>query len=103
LAEFLEILTAHIPLVLVLEDLHWSDYATLDLIAWLARRRQPARLFLIGTYRPVDVMVRKHPLRSVIQELTVHRLGEELTLELLTEAAVEQYVTARLGTRRLPA
>ena len=42
------------PLVLVLEDLHWSDAATLDLLAWLARRREPARLLLIGTYRPAS-------------------------------------------------
>ncbi len=59
MAEALEALTAEIPLVLVLEDLHWSDYSTLDLIASLARRREPARLLLLGTFRPVDVIVRR--------------------------------------------
>ena len=44
MAEALEALTAEVPLVLVLEDLHWGDYSTLDLIASLARRREPARL-----------------------------------------------------------
>ena len=39
MAEALETLTAQTPLVLVLEDLHWSDYATLDLVSALARRR----------------------------------------------------------------
>ena len=48
LAEALELLTAQQPLVLVLEDLHWSDPSTLDLLAVLARRREPARLLLIG-------------------------------------------------------
>ncbi len=52
MAEAVEALTAQAPLVLVLEDLHWSDSATLDLLAFLARRREPARLLLIGTYRP---------------------------------------------------
>jgi predicted ATPase len=35
----LEALTADLPLVLILEDLHWSDYSTLDLISYLARQR----------------------------------------------------------------
>jgi predicted ATPase len=59
-----------IRLVLLLEDLHWSDHATLDLIAWLAQRREPARLLLLGTYRPVDAMVQGHPLRAVMQALS---------------------------------
>src|SRR5213076_864158 len=42
MGEALETLTAEIPLVLILEDLHWSDYSTLDLISYLARQRQPA-------------------------------------------------------------
>ena len=62
-AEAVEALTAERPLVLVLEDLHWSDQATLALVAYLAQRRAPARLLLLGTYRPVDVIVHGHPLR----------------------------------------
>ena len=49
LAEAVEALTATTPLVLVLEDLQWSDYSTLDLLAVLAQRRGPARLMLLGT------------------------------------------------------
>src|SRR5262249_58849758 len=52
LAEAVEVLTAEAPLVLVLEDLHCSDTATVDLVSFLAPRREPARLLLIGTYRP---------------------------------------------------
>ena len=48
LAEALEALTAETTLVLVLEDLHWSDYSTLDLVSLLAQRRTPARLLLLG-------------------------------------------------------
>src|SRR5215470_5143345 len=49
LAEMVEALTVERLLVLVLEDLHWSDTATLDLVAYLARRREPARFLLLGT------------------------------------------------------
>jgi hypothetical protein len=76
MADALEALTADRPLVLVLEDFHWSDHATLDLIAWLARRREPARLLLLITYRPIDVIVRAHPLRAVASELALHGLAE---------------------------
>jgi DNA-binding winged helix-turn-helix (wHTH) protein len=61
LAEALEVLTAARPLVLVLEDLHWSDRATLEWLAYVVRRRDPARLLILGTYRPVDVIVHTHP------------------------------------------
>src|SRR5712692_6466823 len=69
MAEALEALTAEQPLVLVLEDLHWSDAATLDLVAFVARRREPARLLVIGTYRPVEVILRDHPLKSMKKAL----------------------------------
>ncbi len=65
MAEAVEVLTAQTPLLLVLEDLHWSDYATLDLVAFLAQRQEPARLLLIGTYRPVEVIVSGRPLKAV--------------------------------------
>ena len=69
-------------MILVLEDLHWSDYSTLDLIAYLARRRDAARLMVIGTYRPVDVILGEHPLKSVKRELQAHGLCQELPLEV---------------------
>ncbi|HEU0005271.1 MAG TPA: AAA family ATPase, partial [Terriglobia bacterium] len=47
MSEALEGLTAKLPLVLILEDLHWSDYSTLDLISYQARQRQTAQLMLI--------------------------------------------------------
>ena len=53
LAEALEVLTARRPLVLVLEDLHWSDPSTLAFLTYVARRRDRARLLVLGTYRPV--------------------------------------------------
>ncbi|BBA32848.1 uncharacterized protein sS8_0883 [Methylocaldum marinum] len=95
MAEALEAVTAETPLVLVLEDLHWSDYATLDLLAALARRREAARLLVIGTYRPMELIVRGHPLKGLKQELQVHGQCAELALGALSEAAVTDYLAAR--------
>jgi DNA-binding winged helix-turn-helix (wHTH) protein/predicted ATPase len=101
IAEAVEAMTAESPLILVLEDLHWSDYSTLDLVAYLARRRDAARLMVIGTYRPVDVILGEHPLKSVKRELHAHGLCHELPLEYLTESAVAEYVGAKLQGHRL--
>src|SRR5438034_1038032 len=95
MAEAVEAITAERPLVLWLEDLHWSDYSTLDWLAFVARQREPARLLVIGTYRPVEVIAREHPLKGVKQELQSHGHGEELPLTPLSETAVEEYLAVR--------
>ena len=61
LAASLDALAADTPLVLVLEDVQWSDYSTLDLLSVLAQRREPARLLVLCTLRPADAIVRGHP------------------------------------------
>ncbi|MGH9767360.1 MAG: ATP-binding protein, partial [Blastocatellia bacterium] len=103
MAETIEALTAKTPLVLALEDLYWSDYSTLDLISYLARRREPARLLLVGLYRPAEMISSGHPLKAVQQELKMSRRCEELALEFLSEAAVGEYLAARFPESRLPA
>jgi predicted ATPase/DNA-binding winged helix-turn-helix (wHTH) protein len=97
LAEALEVLSADVPLVLVLEDLHWSDHATVEALAYVAQRRGPARLLVLGTYRPVEMALRPPPMRGLLQELCGRGQAVDLRLELLPAEAVTAYVTARLG------
>jgi len=87
LTEALDVLTIERPLVLVLEDLHWSDASTLAWLAYVARRPDAAHLLLLGTYRPVDAIVRAHPIRTVMTELTQHQQGTELPLDYLLETS----------------
>jgi tetratricopeptide (TPR) repeat protein len=56
------------PLVIVLEDLHWADRGTLDLLLHVARNLEGARLLVVGTYRDVEVD-RSHPLSATLGEL----------------------------------
>jgi DNA-binding winged helix-turn-helix (wHTH) protein/predicted ATPase len=97
LCEALEVVTAQRPIVLTLEDLQWSDTATLAWLTAVTRRRESARLFVLGTYRPTEVIVQSHPLRGLVQDLRAHRLAEELRLERLTPTEVSEYVHHRLG------
>src|SRR5467141_3863165 len=95
ICEALESLTAQDPLVLILEDLHWVDLSTLDFISALARRRGPAKLLLLGTYRPADVIISQSPLKALKQDLLIHNLGHEISLERLEESDVAEYLAIK--------
>ncbi len=90
------------PLLLVLEDLHWSDCSTIDLMAALARRRSNARLLVLGTYRPGDVAAQGHPLGALAPELLARRRCRELSLQPLPESAVGSYLADRFPGHRFP-
>src|SRR5262249_1203100 len=74
MCEVLEVITSQNPLVIVLEDLHWVDESTLDLMSALARRRGLAKFLLLGTYRPAEVIISHSPLKALKQDLLVHNL-----------------------------
>jgi len=97
ICEALELLTAADPLALVLEDLHWADPSTLDLISAVARRRGPCKLLVLGTYRPVDVILLQSPLKALRQDLVMHKLCFEIALERLTEPDVAGYLAAEFS------
>jgi DNA-binding winged helix-turn-helix (wHTH) protein/predicted ATPase len=100
LADALEVITAERPLVLVCEDLHRSDRSTTEVLAYLGRRREPARLMVVGTYRPAEVFARAHPVRQVVRDLRAHGQCRFLPLELLSRPAVSSYVAERLAPRQ---
>lgn len=102
ICEALERLTVDEPLVLILEDLQWVDDSTLDLISALARRRGPAKLMLLGTYRPVDVILSRSPLKQLKQDLLIHRLCHEMSLERFSEHQVEQFLATEFPESDLP-
>ena len=95
----LESIAADSPLALFLEDLHWSDVSTLELISALARRSESARLLVIGTYRPAEILGGDHPLRTMKGELELHKFCEELRLAPLTKEDVAKYLEMRLSGR----
>jgi len=98
MAEAVEALTTgHRALVLVLDDLHWSDHATLELIDMLARRQPAARLLIIGAYRPAEVIAADHPLLALKQDLQLRGRCAEIAVEPLPEDAVAAYCAARFA------
>lgn len=101
MAEALEAASAECSVILVLEDLHVSDPSTVELLAYLAQRRGPARLLILGTYRPVDIVLSEHPLRARAHELVARGYAQSLALDLLNEAEVAAYLRQRLATAEI--
>lgn len=86
------------PLVLILDDLHWADRSTRDLLAFLVRQARVARVLLVGVYRS-DELHRGHPLRAFLAELErvrgverleLGRLDRDGTTKILTELYAEE-------------
>jgi DNA-binding winged helix-turn-helix (wHTH) protein len=87
-------LSGRTPLLLILEDLHWGDSSTPDLISALARYRSPGRIMLIATYRPSDVGGSSSGLEGLKRDLVARHLAREFCIPLLTEAEIAQYLAA---------
>ena len=93
--------SANGPLVIILEDLHWADRATLDLITAVARRRRPASLLVIGTYRHTD-LGDDHPLPAMVSELVLRGQARHLRLEPLSLEDTTTLVAKRQADPPLP-
>ena len=95
MSDALEALSTQRTIVLLFEDLHWADPSTADLLGAIARRTSPARLMILGTLRPVDLIVHGHPLRRILRDLEARGSSHELRLSRL-EAADSSNLVARL-------
>ena len=92
--DYLTSLAAQRPLVLLLDDLHWADPASLDLLRFLARGLKTVPLLLLGTYR-ADELTRRHPLYTLLPLLVREAQAVRLDLHRLDDAAVRALVGAR--------
>lgn len=77
------------PTLLVFEDAHWADEATLDLLRFLGRRIAQTRALMIASYRDDEIGF-KHPLRVVLGDLSTSPAVRRMELPPLSEAAVAQ-------------
>jgi DNA-binding CsgD family transcriptional regulator len=91
-----ERLAARAPLLLIVEDLHWADRSTRDLLAYLATILRSGRVLLVGTFRS-DELHRLHPLRGLLGELVRNRRVVRLELPRFTRAELAQQLAGLLG------
>ena len=80
--------------MLVFEDVHWADEASLDLIQFLSRRVRDCSVLILATYRD-DALGRDHPLRTLLGEVGSHRWARRLSLPPLSSDAVNELASAQ--------
>ncbi len=95
-ASMLRAASARAPLLLILDDLHWSDKPTLLLLRHVLRHQQLTNVLVVGTFRPVEVGV-DHPLLSLLSDLRRERRYDRLTVGGLDDDATRALVADRLG------
>ncbi len=93
----LERLAQQRPLVLVVEDLHWADRSTRELLGFLLRALRGASVLLVATYRS-DETPRGHPLRAFLAELDRLRTVERVELHRFTRREVAEQLAGILGS-----
>lgn len=88
------------PLLLVVDDLHWADSASLRLLQYLARKLQGQRILMIGTYRETE-SEENTVLSDVLSDLNRERLAESIPVKKLGPKEVETMVGAIVGVERI--
>jgi predicted ATPase len=89
-------LAASAPLLLIVEDLHWADRSTRDLLAFLATTLRTGRVLLMGSFRS-DELDRRHPVRRLLGELGRNRRVVRLELPRFTRAELAEQLAGLLG------
>ena len=90
------------PLVLMLEDLHWSDKPSLMLLEFVARELANSKIMVIGNYRDMELN-RRHPLSITLGDLTRERLFERVLLRGLQKHDVARFIEIAAGITPPPA
>jgi DNA-binding SARP family transcriptional activator/tetratricopeptide (TPR) repeat protein len=88
--------SARSPLLLVVDDVHWADRATLDLLRYVLRAPREASLLIVGTYREAEIGG-EHPLSELLADLRRGRLIERISLGGLDEGGVGTLIASHAG------
>ena len=86
------------PVVVIIEDLHWSDASTRNLLMYAMRAVRDVPLLLVGTYRTDDI-TRRHPLRPFLAEAARLASTDTVELDRLDPVGVAQLLAELLGSR----
>jgi predicted ATPase len=89
-------------LVLFLDDLHWADASTVDLLAYIGSKCATLRLLLVLTYRPTELLFSDHPFVPVKQDLQARGVCREVVLGFLSRPDMDRYLNLEFPQHRFP-
>jgi predicted ATPase len=99
---FLEQASRLRPLVFFLDDIHWADPSTVDLLAYLGGKCAGQRLLLVLTYRPSDLLLNQHPFGPVKLDLQGRGVCREIALPFLSRAELDRYLALAFAGHQFP-
>lgn len=99
----LESLTREQPLVFFVDDVHWADVSTIDLLSYAIPRSHSLPVLVLATYRPSDMALANHPFGEAKLELQTRRLCTELELGSLEREDIENYIDSEFPGNEFPA
>src|SRR5262249_50627221 len=102
MGDALSALSTASPIVLLLEDLHWADPSSVDLLRHLCQRIGSQRLMIAGTFRPEDIERTNHPLKSFKAEMQAHKLCEEVSLGSFSREHIAECLNATFAPNDFP-
>jgi predicted ATPase len=102
LVTLIDALTRLRAVVLFLDDIHWADASTVDLLAYWASRCRSQRVLIVGTYRPAELLRTDHPFLGVKLELQGHGICRDTMMGLLTPSDVDCYLTLQFPGHTFP-
>jgi tetratricopeptide (TPR) repeat protein len=102
LAALLEAAALEQPLVVVIEDLHWADVSTVDLLAFVGSRLATMAVLVVTTYRHSELALAKSPFIAIRQDLQARGVASELRLDFLDQGDIEAYLEAEFPGHTLP-
>jgi tetratricopeptide (TPR) repeat protein len=88
--------------VLFVDDLHWADPYTVDLLTYALTRCASHRVLIAGTFRPAELMAERHPFLRAKLELQAHDVCREISLPLLTAGDVDRYLALQCPAHAFP-
>jgi adenylate cyclase len=91
------------PIVLFLDDMHWADASSVDLIAYLASKFDDMRLLIVVTYRPSELMLRQHPFLQLKLDLESRGYCREVALPMLSRHEIQQHLALEFPEHEFPA
>jgi predicted ATPase/predicted Ser/Thr protein kinase len=90
------------PLILLLEDLHWADVSTTDVLNYLGGRLSSMRVLVLLTYRASEMQLARHPYLRIRGDLQAAGVLRELPLDFLGKEDVDRYLALEFPDHRFP-
>ena len=102
LSALLQELSRRTPIVWCIDDLHWADVSTVDILNYLAGHFDEMRLLIVTCQRPSDMALAKHPFLAIRGDLLSRGRYEEVALTFLTRDDVARYLALEYPAHRFP-